>query len=201
MIIPSTAKDAAPPGSAHNIYCKFLLDREAYIPCHIRVPDESHRLSAVALDGHFYSFFKVVADPYRALMVATRLGKRDNEVVMTQTKRGYVLWVHEAQARFAPPANTPRHSLKPAFGPTACLILGQGEAFYRETFKVPDLAEPIAGIRYGGKAYSIFREEDNAAQIIETVAKLTRRGDTTLLAMTGQSLILGVYEPQAISAA
>ncbi|HEY9763547.1 MAG TPA: hypothetical protein V6D07_13535 [Trichocoleus sp.] len=183
--------------SAHAIYCKFLVDRKSYIPCHISVPDTAQRLPAIALDGRFYSFFRVIQEPQKALAVATRLGKRDDEVAMTITKRGYILWVYEAQASYAPPASAPQHSLKPAFGPQACLMLGDSTSYVACPIKLLDGDSNIPGICYNGHYYSIFRKETDALKIISMVAKLSRKGDELLLALADSGYTLAVREPNA----
>ncbi|MBD2260088.1 hypothetical protein [Pseudanabaena sp. FACHB-2040] len=185
---------------AHAIYCKFLMERAAYIPCHVRVPDMPQRISAVALDGRFYSFFRAIPEAQRAIAIATRLGKRDDEIVMTLTRRGYGIWVNEPQAQYAPPAKDPRHSLKPAFGPSPCLILSDASSYTRCSLKVPDLSQVVDGISHNGRYYSVFRQVTGAAEAIAIAAKLAQSGDETLMVTTSGGLILAVRELNAIIA-
>lgn len=184
--------------SAHAIYCKFLTNRVSYVPCHVQVPDVPQRLSAIALDGRFYSFFKVINEAQKLLSVISRLGKQDDEVAVTPTPRGYILWVYEPQATYAPPFHAPHHSLKPAFGPPPCLILSEPSSYSRCTLIVPDIAKPITGLVHAGKYYSIFRQETNAANSMTLTAKLTQRQDETLMVIEPDGFILAIREPNAV---
>ncbi|HEY9736361.1 MAG TPA: hypothetical protein V6D06_08765 [Trichocoleus sp.] len=187
--------------AAHAIYCKFLVARESYIACHIRVPDVPQRIPAIALDGRFYSFFRAVPEAAKALAIATRLGKRDDEIAITLNRRGYSIWVNETQANYAPPASDPRHSLKPAFGPASCLILGDPMSFSRCTLTVPDLAQSVDGLSYSGRFYSIFRQTSDAAEAIAIAAKLAQKGDETLMTINPEGIVIAVREINAAIAA
>ena len=77
---------------------KILESRSRYRPCHIRVPDLDHRLSAIAVEGQYYSFFKVVKDRVQALEVAARLARRGDQTAITSTVKGEVVWVLEPEA-------------------------------------------------------------------------------------------------------
>nr|WP_290228232.1 hypothetical protein [Trichocoleus desertorum] len=77
---------------------KILESRSQYRPCHIRVPDLDHRLSAIAVEGQYYSFFKVVKDRAQALEVAARLARRGDQTAITSTVKGEVVWVLEPEA-------------------------------------------------------------------------------------------------------
>ncbi len=88
---PSTPR---PSGGA----AKILESRSQYRPCHIRVPDLDHRLSAIAVEGQYYSFFKVVKDRAQALEVAARLARRGDQTTITSTVKGEVVWVLEPEA-------------------------------------------------------------------------------------------------------
>ncbi|PSN20600.1 hypothetical protein C7271_01365 [filamentous cyanobacterium CCP5] len=158
-----------------------------------------NRLPAIALDGRFYSFLKALKDADRALSAINRLGKGEDEVVLTLSKCGYALWVPEPQARFSPPKGDPRFSLKPAFGPTPCLFLSDARALAPCQIQVADLSKSVAGIQVANDLYSVFRVEPNAQTSIQIVGKLASRGDKTLLgrAKDGQYLI-GVLEPTGI---
>ncbi|HEY9805354.1 MAG TPA: hypothetical protein V6D04_02205, partial [Candidatus Obscuribacterales bacterium] len=64
----------------------------------IRVPDLDHRLSAIAVEGQYYSFFRVVKDRSQALEVANRLARRGDQATITSTAKGEVVWVLEPEA-------------------------------------------------------------------------------------------------------
>lgn len=77
---------------------KILESRSQYSPCHIRVPDLDHRLAAIAVEGQYYSFFKIVKDRSQALEVAARLARRGDQTTITSTTKGEVVWVLEPEA-------------------------------------------------------------------------------------------------------
>lgn len=180
---------------SHAIECKFLFDRDLYTPCHVQVPDVGHRLSAVYVDNQFYSFFKVVNDPAKALEILARLGKRDDKVALTLTKQGYAIWAHETNAQYSPPSRQPAHRISPVFGPKTCLLLTERRAYDLCQISVPDVTKPLAAIAYRNRYYSIFKQDRDAAKIIDIAAKLARRGDDTLLTLADGDYLLGLLEP------
>lgn len=180
---------------AHAIECKFLQSRDSYQPCHILAPDVDQRLSAIYVDNQFYSFFKAIPDPRKVLDVIVRLGKRDDKVAVTFTKRGFAIWVHEPGAHYAPPRQKPTHSIQPVFGPKPCLVVTEDEAYQTCQIQVPDMAKPLSAISYRGRYYSIFKQEEDAGRLIEIGAKLTQRGDDILIAMASSWHILALLEP------
>lgn len=180
---------------AHAIECKFLQSRDLYQPCHILVADTDHRLAAIYVDNQFYSFFKVINDPRKVMDVVMRLGKRDDKIAITMTKRGFAIWVHEPGARYAPPNREPNHAIQPVFGPKACLVVTQADAYESCQIQVPDMAKPLSAIRYRQRYYSVFKQEADAGKLIEIAAKLTQRGDDILIATMPNSFILALLEP------
>lgn len=179
----------------HAIACRLLLDRDLYAPCHIRVPDVAQRLSAVYVDNQFYSFFKFVPNAQKALDVLVRLGKRDDQVALTSTKRGYVIWAYEPNASYAPPGKSPNFAIRPVFGPKPCLLITDVEAYELCSLQVPDMAQPLTAIAYRNKYYSIFKQNNEAAKLLAMAAKLSQRGDDVLIALTPPTYTLGLFEP------
>jgi hypothetical protein len=98
--LPSTSVKAQTPQS---VYCKFLFSREQFSFRHIRVPDISERLSAIAHEEKYYSLFKTVLSAEDGLKFAIKASIKGNEVAITQAGERYILWVHEADAVLAPP--------------------------------------------------------------------------------------------------
>lgn len=180
---------------AHAIECKFLFERDLYTPCHIWAADVSHRMAAVYVDNHFYSFFKVVNDPNKLLDIVARLGKRDDKVAITLTKQGYALWAYEPQAQYAPPQRQPSHRIYPVFGPKGCLFIIDPKVYSLCQVQVPDIAQPLDAIAYRNRYYSIFKQDIDAAKLLEIAAKLARRGDDTLITATDSVYRLGLLEP------
>ncbi|HSM80519.1 MAG TPA: hypothetical protein VLS96_02480 [Nodosilinea sp.] len=175
--------------------CKLLFDRDLYAPCHIRVPDIDHRLSAIYVDNQFYSFLKLMPDAQKALVVMLRLRKRDDSAALTLTPKGYALWAHEPGARYAPPARQPGHGVRPVFGPQTCLVLDDANACPTRQLQVPDVKKPLTAMVYNNRFYSIFKQDSDAAKILSVAAKLARRGDETLLLTTPGTHTLALLEP------
>jgi hypothetical protein len=180
---------------AHAIECKFLLERQLYQSCHMLSPDVDHRLPAIYVDNQFYSFFKVLPDPQKVLDVIVRLGKRDDKVAVTLTKRGFAVWAHEPGGRYAPPSQNPGRAMQPVFGPKACLVVTEADAYNICQVQVPDMAEPLQAISYRDRYYSIFKQEPEARKLVEMAAKLTQRGDDILITLGSSAYILALLEP------
>ncbi len=175
--------------------CKLLFDRDLYTPCHIRVPDVDHRLSAVYVDNQFYSFLKVVPEARKALEVVARLGKRDHTAALTQTRRGYAVWAQEPQARYAPPASKPGYGIRPVFGPQDCLLVSDETAYQTCRLQVPDVTKPLMALTHNNRYYSFFKQDTDAAKVLDIAAKLARRGDETLLVVEPPTFTLALLEP------
>jgi hypothetical protein len=195
VITPLDSLSSLPTQNSHGIDCRFLFSRDLFTPCHIWVPDVSHRLSAIYADNKFYSFFKVVPNAKKALDVIVRLSKRDDQVAVTLTKRGYAIWAHESQARYAPPRHKPGHTIQPVFGTKACPIIVDEQIYKFCQLQVPDVQKLLSGLIYETRPYSIFKRDSDATKTLEVAAKLTRRGDDILIVLTEAEYILGLFEP------
>jgi len=80
---------------------KMLSSPSEYRPCHIQVPDLDKRLAAIAHENKFYSLFKAVADIQEANQLIRRLANRGDGAVVTQTAKGFAIWIEEPEARMA----------------------------------------------------------------------------------------------------
>ncbi|PSN15927.1 hypothetical protein C7293_05130 [filamentous cyanobacterium CCT1] len=175
--------------------CKLLFDRDLYAPCHVRVPDTDHRLSAIYVDNQFYSFLKIVPEARKAIDIVLRLGKRDSTAAITLTRRGYAVWAHEPGARYAPPARQPNYGIRPVFGPQTCLMVADESAYQTCRLQVPDVTKPLMALTYNNRYYSFFKQDTDAAKVLDIAAKLARRGDETLLVIESPTLTLALLEP------
>jgi hypothetical protein len=184
--------------AAHPIYCKFLVNRSSYQACHVRLPDLPLRQPAIAVDGQFYSFFRALPVARKALIIAARLGKREDHVAITLTGRGYALWVHEPLASLAPPRQVSDRELEPVFGPVPCLLLNNAAGYRRCCLQVPDLEQPIEGLVVGNRGYSIFRQVSDAVEAIALTARLTAMAEETVLVVMADSLLVAVFEANAV---
>lgn len=180
---------------APAVACKLLFDSDLYTPCHIQVPDTDHRLSAIYVDNQFYSFLKIVPEARKALDVVTRLGKRDHTAALTQTRRGYAVWAHEPGAGYAPPARKPGYAIRPVFGPQPCLMVTDKATYQTCRLQVPDVTKPLMALTHNDRYYSFFKQDIDAAKVLDMAAKLARRGDETLLVIEPSTFTLALLEP------
>ena len=120
------------------VYCLLLASREQYSPCHIRVADSSERLSAILHGTQYYSLFRPIPEADKTLEMVVKLGHRHHQTAITQSARGYLIWVHEQDAVLAAPEGrkrpVPLHvfgSLLPDFDKNyaAAALLSPGSRF------------------------------------------------------------------------
>ncbi|MCY7278131.1 MAG: hypothetical protein LH702_31445 [Phormidesmis sp. CAN_BIN44] len=82
---------------ANRLY-KILQDDWEYESCVISVPDIAQPLEAIFATGKYYSLLRVVKDREAAIELADRLTQKGNETVITQSDRGFSIWVLEPDA-------------------------------------------------------------------------------------------------------
>jgi|GEM_PF-2176950 len=78
-----------------------ILDQKLVINCHIYLPDTPKAVSAICYNGDYYSYVRLYTDPEAAQRGVDRLLSLGNSVVLTQVRKGLVLWVLEPDARLA----------------------------------------------------------------------------------------------------
>ncbi|NJO49070.1 MAG: hypothetical protein HC840_05895 [Leptolyngbyaceae cyanobacterium RM2_2_4] len=76
----------------------ILNSREQYQTCRVRVPHLKSRLFAVLVQGKYYSLFRSGVAQERALETAVKLEHRGDEPIITQTNKGYTVWVWQPKA-------------------------------------------------------------------------------------------------------
>jgi hypothetical protein len=77
---------------------RIVESRNQYKPCHIRVPDVEQRLVAIKLDDQYYSFFAVTQDKPNIVKMIAKTKLTVEQIVITPTVKGYIVWVLESQA-------------------------------------------------------------------------------------------------------
>ncbi|MBO1348039.1 MAG: hypothetical protein EBE86_011870 [Hormoscilla sp. GUM202] len=93
--LQKSSAPASPPTQSAN---SAILDRSQYQPCKIKVPDVKKQLAAIEVSGKYYSFLKNVPDRDKALQIAEKLTNEGDKVLLTQTRKGYLIWVFEPDA-------------------------------------------------------------------------------------------------------
>lgn len=177
---------------------KLLAQRDDYTTCHVFVPEDGHRLPAIALDGNFYSFFRSLHDPDKVLSILQKLSAKGEPTVMTPTQRGYAIWVYEPSAVLTSPQGKSPRNLPPSFGPANCWIISDRQPGYRTcTLDVPDLPDPVPGLANGQKLFSLYRREKDADITLKLGSRLSQRGDEIVILVAQQTYALCIYEPGA----
>jgi hypothetical protein len=193
----SSALNAQSPISSS---IKFLKFRNQYHSCHIHVPDSESCLAAIFFDRAYYSFFKFEKDYNRASQVATRLTHRGDLSVITETPKGYAIWILEPEAKPSQPSQTTYSSIGQ---PQQSLLQKQSyniltsRSQYRPChIRVPDLDKPLAAIAFNGNYYSLFKVVEDVKQAKQLIIRLSHRGDATVITKSVKGYGLWVLEPE-----
>jgi hypothetical protein len=75
-----------------------LASYDQYQTCRIRVPHLKRRLFAVLVQGKYFSLFRSGMAQEEALEIAAKLEHRGDKPLVTQTQRGYAVWLWQAEA-------------------------------------------------------------------------------------------------------
>lgn len=181
----------------------LLASRDAYTTCHVQVPDVPDRLPAITFGGGFFSFFRSLGDPVKALGHLLKLSGRGDRVAVTFHPKGYGLWIYEPDGVLA--KASPRlqeRVVLPALSPPACWVIGGRQPGYRTcSLKVPDLADVVPGlVRDNGHYFSVYRREQDADRTLKVATRLVQRGDEVVLLIGKSKYVVCVHEPGAIAA-
>ena len=152
---------------------QVLTSRQQYLTCHLHLPDMPQKFPGILFAGQYYSFFKAFPTLQKTVQVSESLQRKDEVVVITQTPKGYVLWVMEPDA-YQQPAQYP-----------ICKI------------RVPDLEEEVAAIVVDNRYYSLFQEVPDSQQRDRILAILEQRGDRSIITRTRGGYSIWVLEPVA----
>lgn len=75
-----------------------LAPYDQYQTCRIRVPHLKRRLFALLVQGQCFSLFRSGIAQERALEIAVKLEHRGDKPIVTQTHKGYAVWIWQAEA-------------------------------------------------------------------------------------------------------
>ncbi|MCU0550505.1 MAG: hypothetical protein MUC48_14245 [Leptolyngbya sp. Prado105] len=200
QVRPMSPEIAAQPDPSR---CKILESRNQYRACHIRVPDIEERLAAIVVGDRYYSFFKLVKDSQKALQIAAKLVYRGDEVAITRTNKGDVIWIHEAEVQEEKPK-----SEEPAVSPAPARqipVLNSGlwklltsERDYQSCqIRVPDVAKPMAAIYTDGEYYGHLRMVRDQTQAIEFAERLSSKGYAARITQNSKGWAIWVLEAEA----
>lgn len=178
---------------------KFLTSRQQYRSCRVHVPDIDNHIAAVSLDGQYYSFFKIVTDADALMKLLFRLSEQGDYAVVIPSSKGYQVWIweHEATLVRSPNAKPP----SPLTLVPSCQILSSPGLYQRVMIRVPDLDAPVPAIHLGDRYFSIFRECDNAEELVELACKVSGQAlDDFAILQVETTYCLCLLEPEVRSA-
>jgi hypothetical protein len=155
---------------ANHPKCKILESRSQYRSCHINVPAETAALPAVQFEGRYYSFLKLIKDRTKTLQTAARLVYRGNQIVITTTVKGDVLWCHEPEAAIATPQTS-----------KLWVMLESDRDYVLCQIRVPDVTSVLTAIHYNHQYFALLRTVREVAQAIDLAERLSRKGHATVI--------------------
>lgn len=180
--------------------CKILESRDQYRACHIRVPDSEERMAAIVLGDQYYSFFRLVKDSQKALQIAAKLVYRGDEVAITRTIKGDVIWIYEtdAQEDKAKEAIKSRSTAQmPILNSGLWKFLASEHEYRPCQIRVPDVAKPMTAIYNEGQYYSHLRTVREQQQAIELAERLSSKGHAARITKHEQAWAIWVLESEA----
>jgi len=185
-----------------SVYCKFLFSREQLVFCHVQIPDAPERLPAIAHDGRYYSLFKTVQTAAIALNLAIKLGRKGNELTITQAGQQYILWVQEPDAAVvtSKAVSFPNEQLRisrSTFAASSCLIFPDSAPPKFGYLQAPDLNYRMPGFQYQQNYYSLLHREKDSTKVVSVVAELACRGMELALVKLPSSYAVCMLEPNA----
>jgi hypothetical protein len=180
-----------------NLPLKILEARREYNSCHIRLPGEDQRLSAIVVNGKYYSLFRVVSDRKQAIDTCIRLAARGDMTVITKTAKGCAIWVLESDAEPAPPHQPKADSPDQIPHLANCRILESRKEYQPCHIRVPDLDKRLAAVKVDGKYYGLLKVVDSREKALDLAARLQRRGDEAIITRLTQGDAVWVLEPEA----
>jgi hypothetical protein len=179
--------------------CKLLSYRGQYSTCQLQVPDVDAKLAGIEVDKRFFSFFRRFEKAETVMEVAAKLAQRGDDIALTQSSQGYMVWVYEPDAREVGSQNDKNNQMHlPTYGPAPCFLICDTNHYRPCYIKVPDLPKPLVAVYYARRFYSVYRRGLKPEEALEVATKLVGRGDEVAIAPAKQGYAICVWEPEAI---
>jgi hypothetical protein len=172
--------------------CKILSDRTQYRGCHILLPEESERVSAIEVNGKFYVFSRFLREQPKVLQLAARLVFRGREVVITKAAGGAALWVYEPDAIVKPKGNPPSPQPERSFE-----VLESEEDYPSCEVWVPDVNQPLMALKIRQQYYCLLRTVPDERKAFELAERLTKKKNPTVITKRDRTWAVWVLEPDA----
>ncbi len=188
-----------------SVYCKFLLSREQFSFCYIRVPDIPEKLSAIVHENQYYSIFKMVASAEECLEFVVKVSITGHALVITQAGERYILWVHETNAvqSFADRKQSIDQSdselefVPVTFSSSPCLILTDPTVCQFCYLSIPGYLDRVPGFQYEQKYYRLLQREQDANVLIRSIAERACRGRELAIVLIPKQYAILLLEPLA----
>lgn len=182
----------------------ILESRTLYRSCHIVLTETGERMPAITYGNQFYSFFRSERDRARALELAAKLRQRDHLPLLTQTPKGFAIWIFEPDALLAPQRAIAQSFTRVDSSRTALdssyRILTSTDSYQTCEICVPDLDKRLSAILYEGRFYSLFKTVDDIDQAAQIINRLSYRGDETVIIQSMEGMSLWILEPDGFLA-
>jgi hypothetical protein len=172
--------------------CKILSDRTQYRGCHILLPGESERVSAIEVNDRFYVFLRFVREQPKVLQLAARLVFRGKEVVITKAAGGAALWVYESDAIVKPKAD-----LQPVRSQPSWRVLESEEDYPSYEVWVPDVNQPLMALLIQEQYYCLLRTVPDKQKAFELAERLAKKKNPTVITKRDRTWAIWVLEPDA----
>jgi hypothetical protein len=187
--------------SPDPVRCKILESRDQYRSCHVRVPDAEDRLAAIEVSDRYYSFFRLIRDSQKALQIAAKLVYRGDEVMITRTTKGDVIWIYEAEAqeeKTKPIEQIVRSSSRIISDSGLWKLLTSDRDYQTCQIRVPDVAKPMLAICTDEQQYySHLRTVKDQDQAIELAERLAGKGHAARITQSSKGWAVWVLEAEA----
>jgi hypothetical protein len=161
-------------------------------------------MPAITYGNQFYSFFRSERDKMRALELATKLRQRDHLPLLTQTPKGFAIWIFEPDALLSPQRAIAQSPINTASFPTeldsSYRVLSLTDTYQTCEICVPDLDKRLSAILYEGRFYSLFKTVDDLQQAAQIINRLSYRGDETVIIQSVEGMSLWILEPDGFLA-
>ncbi len=178
----------------HHPKCKILSDRTQYRGCHVQLPDEPERHSAIEVSGKFYVFLRFVREQSKVLQIAARLVFRGREVVITKAAGGAVLWVYEPDAIAVPKKSEPQ---KQKTASKLWRVLEPENAYPTCEVWVPDVTQPMMAICINRQYYCLLRTVPDEWKAFDLAERLAKKGNPSVITKRDRTWAVWILELEA----
>jgi hypothetical protein len=164
-----------------------LFSRQQYHTCHIKVSDIDRPIAALTVGKDFYSFFRAIVSGREVFKFIMRLSYRGDRFVVTIMPKGYAVWLHEPhvqaikQHKRASALESASAQMPPLACPQPTHFLVSLNQCQLEDLRVQGINEPLPGLVYGDRTFSLLEMETNPDVVMEMVGRLVSNNYETII--------------------